>query len=150
MKRKNPYILLAEDHEDTCELLTLVLSQENYEVWTSPSVSGALDLAKAQRFDTIILDSHLIDGSGLELCRIIRENDRLTPILFYSALAYEKDKQAAFGAGAQSYLVKPVNASLLFETLAKLLADSRGSVSPLVLSMAARKDSGELSPPISV
>ncbi|HKQ89146.1 MAG TPA: response regulator [Blastocatellia bacterium] len=47
-------------------------------------------------------------GSGLELCRRIREFDPHTLILFYSACAYPHDLQAAFSAGAQKYLVKLV------------------------------------------
>src|SRR5437870_3405966 len=107
MKTKNPRLLLVEDHEDTCDLLILALGQEHYDVATTPSVHGALELTSSQKFDLILLDSRLTDGTGVDLCRSIRETDQLTPILFYSALAYESDKQEALRAGAQSYLVKP-------------------------------------------
>jgi DNA-binding response OmpR family regulator len=65
----------------------------NYEVATSPSVKGALELANSQRFDVFVLDSRLSDGSGIELCRRLPKIYGSTPIVFYSALAYEKDKQ---------------------------------------------------------
>ena len=67
MPPKKTRLLLAEDHEDTCDLLTLVLTEENYEITTSPSVTSALELAKDKKFDVMIIDSHLNDGSGLEL-----------------------------------------------------------------------------------
>jgi len=144
MKTKNPRLLLVEDHEDTCDLLMLVLGQENYEVDTTPSVSGALALTSNQHFDLILLDSRLIDGTGIDLCRRIRKTDQLTPILFYSALAYESDKQEALRAGAQSYLVKPVEVPLLCQTVAGMIADSRRAGAASVLNSANCKDSGEL------
>ena len=146
MPLKKLRLLLAEDHGDTRDLLTFVLTQENYEVDTTPSVASALELAKSQKFDVMILDSHLDDGSGLELCRNIRKYDLSTPIMFYSGLAYEKDKQEALNAGAQSYLVKPVDIPLLVETLGNLLADSKGIAAQVLRTSEARKDSGDLQP----
>ena len=114
-------ILFVEDHEDTRDLMALILEQANYEVATAPSIAGALALVEAGRFDLFMLDSLLIDGTGLELCKRIREIDRSTPIVFYSALAYEKDKNEAFSSGAQRYLVKPVSIPLLYQTVSELL-----------------------------
>jgi OmpR-family two-component system manganese-sensing response regulator len=121
-----------------------MLEQESYEVATSPSVRGAFELACSEKFELIMLDSWLNDGSGLDLCRKIRKLDELTPILFYSALAFEKDKQEAFSAGAHRYLVKPVNLSELFTTVAELIGNSRAAAAPLVRTVITRKDSGEL------
>jgi two-component system, OmpR family, response regulator len=114
-------ILFVEDHEDTRELLVLVLEQSNYEVITARSMAGALTLVRAGSFDLFVLDSLLTDGTGLELCKRIREIDRSTPILFYSALAYEKDKNEAFSSGAQQYLVKPVSIPVLCKTVADMI-----------------------------
>lgn len=65
-------ILFVEDHEDTRDLMALILEQSNYEVLTASSIAGALELVKAERFDLFMLDSLLIDGTGLELCKRIR------------------------------------------------------------------------------
>jgi DNA-binding response OmpR family regulator len=124
-------ILFVEDHEDTRDLMALILEQENYEVVTAPSIAGALALVKAGRFDLFMLDSLLIDGTGLDLCKRIREIDRSTPILFYSALAYEKDKNEAFNSGAQRYLVKPVSIPLLYQTVSELIRDGCKSDKPV-------------------
>jgi DNA-binding response OmpR family regulator len=145
MPLKKPRLLLAEDHGDTRDLLTLVLTQENYEVDVTPGVATALELAKNQKFDLMILDSHLDDGSGLELCRSIRRYDRYTPIMFYSGLAYEKDKQEALSAGAQSYLVKPGDIPVLLKMLENLLAESKGTAQ-MHGTAGGRKDSGDLQP----
>src|SRR5688572_7125557 len=138
-------LLLAEDHQDTCDLLTLVLTRENYEVATSPSVTKALELTRDEKFDVLIIDSRLTDGDGVDLCRAIRQSDGETPILFYSGLGYEKDKQDAFDAGAQDYLVKPVDNSLLVKRLGKLIADSKRHCQ-LVRTSTVRKHSGDLQP----
>ena len=118
-------ILFVEDHEDTRELIALIFQQATYEVVTATTVSRALTLARAERFNLFILDSRLPDGSGFDLCREIRRMDRATPILFYSALAFEKDKDEALRAGAQKYLVKPVDISVLQSAVAELVEVSR-------------------------
>jgi DNA-binding response OmpR family regulator len=116
-------ILFVEDHEDTRDLLVLALRQSSrdYDVMTTGTVAGALELLETEKFDLFVLDSRLTDGSGIELCKQIRQMGQLTPILFYSALAYERDKQEAFNSGAQRYLVKPVSIPLLCETVAELI-----------------------------
>ena len=114
-------ILFVEDHDDTRDLFSIVLDQSNYEVTTSASMAGALRLAETEKFDLFVLDSLLADGTGLELCRRIRLTDHLTPILFYSASAYENDKHEAFLSGAQRYLVKPVDIPVLCNTVAEML-----------------------------
>ena len=119
-------ILLVEDHEDTSELMVLLLNQLNYDVATAASVSGALGLADAADFDLFVLDSLLPDGTGTELCKHIRERNNSTPILFYSARAYDQDKHEALMAGAQRYLVKPVD----FDVLARTVDEMLNNVSP--------------------
>ncbi|HEV7472913.1 MAG TPA: response regulator [Pyrinomonadaceae bacterium] len=146
----NPYrILVTEDHDDTRELFVLVLQECHYEVVTSTSVFGTLDLANKQNFDLFLLDSRLSDGSGVDLCRSIRQFDKATPILFCSGLAYEKDRQEALEAGAQSYLIKPVEFSTLCQKVAELIAGSPKSQGLIAKRRTAGTDSGDL-PLVSV
>lgn len=102
-------ILYIEDHADTRELVTLVLADPNYRVTTTSTSKEALKLARQEPFDLYLLDAWLPDGSGIELCKQLREFDHETPIMFLSAAAYETDKQAAMDSGAQRYLVKPTD-----------------------------------------
>ena len=117
-----PRVLYIEDHEDTRELVTLVLEQRSYEVVTGATIETGIALAGSQEFDLYLLDSWLPDGSGLELCRQIREFDKATPILFYSAAAYEIDKVQAINSGAQAYLIKPSHPSELCKLVDSLIA----------------------------
>jgi DNA-binding response OmpR family regulator len=114
-------ILLVEDHEDTSELMVLLLNQLNYEVATAASITGALGMAEAGHFDLFVLDSLLPDGTGTDLCKHIRERNNSTPILFYSAMAFEHDKHEALLAGAQRYLGKPVEFDVFCRTVTEML-----------------------------
>jgi two-component system, OmpR family, response regulator len=107
MAEPNGKILCVDDHEDSCELLTTFLGLQGYQVEAVQDMAGALERIKAENFELLILDNKLPDGSGVDLCRKIRSFDKLTPIIFYSALASLKDREAGMGAGAQAYLTKP-------------------------------------------
>ncbi len=115
------HILYIEDHEDTKELVTLVLAESNHRVTTTSSSKDALKLAREHHFDLYILESWLADGSGIELCQRLREFDRATPIMFFSGAAYETNKQAALGNGAQRYLVKPTHIQVLRDEVNTLI-----------------------------
>jgi len=120
-----PRVLYIEDHEDTRELVTLVLEQKRFEVVTGSTIKSGVALAGSQKFDLYLLDSWLPDGSGLELCRLIREFDKATPILFYSAAAYEMDRVEALKCGAQAYLVKPSQPTELCSLVTSLIESHR-------------------------
>lgn len=119
--KSTPRVLYIEDHEDTRELVTLVLEHKNYQVVTGSTIESGVTLARSQQFDLYLLDSWLPDGSGLDLCRRIREFDKVTPILFYSAAAYEMDRDLALRCGAQAYLVKPSQPSELCNLVTSLI-----------------------------
>jgi DNA-binding response OmpR family regulator len=121
MKPLNPRILFVEDHEDTRELLALILRDFHYDVATAATIDESLELAKSNQFNLFILDSWLIDGSGIDLCKQIRQFDDRTPILFYSGAAYEKDKHLAMSSGAQGYLIKPADVPELLATIKGLI-----------------------------
>jgi DNA-binding response OmpR family regulator len=85
-----------------------------------------LRLARQGYFDLYLLDNWLPDGSGIGLCRAIRQFDPHTPILFYSAAAFECDIQEGLRSGAQGYLVKPVKFEDLKQMVAKLTSPVDG------------------------
>ena len=120
----NRRILYIEDHEDTRELVTLLLAQKSYEVITGSTIASGVALAGAEKFDLYLLDSWLPDGSGLDLCLRIRQFDQTTPILFYSAAAYANDHDMAMKCGAQAYLVKPTHPAELCDMVTELIEGS--------------------------
>ena len=121
MDTRQHHILYIEDHDDTRELVTLVLSERNYRVTTGATIGEALKLAQEHPFDLYLLDSWLPDGSGMDLCKSLRELDPSIPIVFFSGAAYEADKQTAINSGAQVYITKPANFDELCSEVSKLI-----------------------------
>ena len=115
-------ILCIDDHEDTSEMLRLLLVQEDYEVVTAVTMQEALRLAKSEEFDLYVFDKHLPDGSGLELCAQLTKVTPSVPCLIYSGDAYEIHKSEALAAGADEYIVKP-DIEGLIEGVRKLLSE---------------------------
>jgi DNA-binding response OmpR family regulator len=114
-------ILYVEEHAESSELLTLWLGGYGYELVSANTLTEGLGLAKSGSFDAYILSGKFIDGTGLELCRLIREFDSGAPIVFYSALARDSDLVAAVDAGAQAYLIKPNDFEQIEPTIRQLV-----------------------------
>lgn len=120
-----PQILYTEDDADTRELVSYVLTTSNCRVTLAESDAKALLLAETNKFDLYLMDNWLHEGSGIELCKKLRELDPATPILFYSGAAFERDKQEALASGAQAYLTKPVDNDELVKEVFRLISEAR-------------------------
>jgi two-component system OmpR family response regulator len=115
-------ILCVDDHEDTSEMLRLLLAGPNYDVKTALTMEEALEMAATGEFDLYVLDKRLPDGTGLELCRRLNELTPNVPCIFYTGDAYEIHKREALAAGADAYVAKP-DLDALIGAVEKLLAD---------------------------
>jgi DNA-binding response OmpR family regulator len=118
-------ILYIEDDQDSREMLAWILEKAGYTLRTATSVAGGYSLARFERFDLIILEVRLNDGSGVDLCRQIRGFDSHTPIIFYSASAYASDIAAGLAAGAQQYLTKPMGIYTIKQNIAEMLTEAQ-------------------------
>ena len=114
-------ILVVDDHEDTPEMLKLLLSESDYEVHAAHSVSEAMRIAKLHDFDLYVLDKRLPDGTGLQLCESLNQLTPGVPCIFYTGDAYEIHRLEALAAGADAYVAKP-DVEVLIETVHKLLS----------------------------
>jgi CheY-like chemotaxis protein len=114
-------ILCVDDHEDTPEMLRLLLSESDYEVHPANSVEEAMKLAQTYEFDLYVLDKRLPDGSGMELCTMLNELTPGVPCIFYSGDAYEVHRLEAMAAGADAYVPKP-EVEALIETIHQMLS----------------------------
>lgn len=114
-------ILYVDDHEDSSEMLKLVLSESDYDVQTAHTIEKALQLAQAHQFDLYVLDKRLPDGSGLELCSQFNRLTPGVPCVLYTGDAYEIHRQEALAAGATAYVAKP-DIDGLIDTVRKLLS----------------------------
>ena len=119
-------ILCLDNHQDTCELIDLMLRQAdgNYQITAVSAPDEAFRLIAGRKFDLYILDYQFPGISGVELCRRIRRTDKQTPVLFFTAMARPADRDAAMAAGANRYLVKPNDLDRLVPTVRELLVGS--------------------------
>lgn len=115
-------ILCVEDHRDTCEILALVL--RNYEFEHVNSLASARELIERKKYDLYILDNWLPDGSGVDLCKLIRLLDGSVPIIFTSGAGFKSDIENAMHCGADRYIVKPYE-PLDLESIVKELLDRK-------------------------
>jgi DNA-binding response OmpR family regulator len=115
-------LLCVDDDIETTEMLTYLLRGQDYDVDTAMTVEDALHLAKRESFNLYIFDHWFNRGSGIELCRKIREFDPHTPIIFYSGSALDSDRQEAMYIGATAFVEKP-GIDELIKTVHKILVD---------------------------
>lgn len=112
-------ILCVEDDLDTCEILQILLRE--YELVFANKLEDAHPLVDHQKFDLFMLDNWLPDGSGIELCHMIRALHPGSPIIFTSAVGMQKDLDEAAAAGADRYLLKPCEPDTLVKIVKELI-----------------------------
>jgi len=129
-------ILVLEDDPQLSGLLKSDLEFEGYSVLLATTVAAARDAVRKQVFDLVLLDVTLPDGTGYDVCSLIRQRDAQTPILFLSARSQEMDKIRGFRLGADDYITKPFS---VMELIARVQARLRRSVSgvPSCLTVGA-------------
>jgi len=100
-------VLVIEDESRVAELLKRGLEESEHSVRIADSVSSGLNIFEKERFDIVVSDVMLPDGSGFDLCRKIREKNEAIPILMLTALGTTDDILEGFDSGADEYMVKP-------------------------------------------
>ena len=102
-------VLVVDDTLANIKILSLMLSRQNYEVYTASGGVEALKQVAEVQPDVILLDVMMPDIDGFQLCKQIKEIDvgRETPIIFISARSDMNDKLRAFEAGGADYITKP-------------------------------------------
>ena len=120
-------ILVVDDEEDILELLRYNLAKEGYRVTCVASGEEAVKAAKARLPDLILLDLLLPGMDGLEVCRVLKGEDRTRsiPIIMLTAKGEEADIVAGLELGADDYVTKPFSPRVL---LARLRAALRRKV----------------------
>lgn len=101
-------ILLVEDHGDTSRALVRLLENQGYDVETADSVASALTAVKHERFNLLLCDIGLPDGTGFELMEEVRKACQ-TPALALSGFGMEEDVLRSRMAGFEGHLTKPIN-----------------------------------------
>lgn len=123
-------VLVVEDESDIRDLITLHLQREGYDVEESTDGEGALSKVLTGGFGLLILDWMLPGRSGLEIAREARRKGIHTPILMVTAKAESMDIVMGLEAGADDYVTKPFEPSVLMARVRSLLRRQQAGVSP--------------------
>jgi len=114
MEKKPGKVLIADDEPDILEILKYNLEKEGYQVITAKDGDEALDRARIQQPDLIVLDMMMPRKSGMEVCELLRAQPAFkdTLIMFLTALSDETTQLRGFSTGADDYVSKPVSTSV--------------------------------------
>lgn len=125
-------ILLVEDDTRLAETLAEALSDQRYVVDIAPDGETGWHQAKSLEYDLIVLDVMLPELDGISLCERLRAHDYDLPILMLTACDTVHNEVSGLDAGADDYVVKPVDLQKLFARIRALLRRSSGSASPVL------------------
>ncbi len=117
-------ILLVEDERRLAQVLARGLGLDGFVVDVADDGRAGFLLARTGGYDAIVLDLMLPAMSGLEVCRSLRAEDVVTPILVLTARDAERDEVGSLAAGADDYLRKPFRYPVLLARLRSLLRRS--------------------------
>jgi DNA-binding response OmpR family regulator len=127
--KKKMRILLVEDDICLAETLAEALSDQLYTVDLASDGESAWEYAKILEYDLLLLDVMLPELDGISLCQRLRSHRQQMPILMLTACDTVSDKITGLDAGADDYIIKPVDLGELFARIRALLR--RGSTSTL-------------------
>ncbi|MDR0453916.1 MAG: response regulator transcription factor [Deferribacteraceae bacterium] len=104
--RMKGYILVIDDDKEICELVSLFLKLEGYNIFTAGTGLEGLSVFREKCPDLVILDIGLPDVSGQQICRLIR-SESSAPVIILSAKDSVSDKVICLDYGADDYITKP-------------------------------------------
>jgi DNA-binding response OmpR family regulator len=116
-------VLIADDEPHVVELVRMTLEDDRVRVFDAADGESALSMAEAVAADLVLLDVHLPDLSGLEVCRRLRANGRFgsTRVVMLTAAAQQEDVARGLAAGADEYLTKPFSPVRLLSLVERLV-----------------------------
>ena len=115
------HILLVDDDRYLTQILTMTLRQEGYEVTAANAGSEGLRIAKEKNFDCIVLDLHMPKVDGFTICKQLRAEGVMSPILILSGVTDKLNIVQVLKLGADDYLTKPFDGEELTARLHSLI-----------------------------
>jgi DNA-binding response OmpR family regulator len=117
-------ILIVDDEESIRDLIREVLSPEGHELLLAADASQAFELLRRKSIDLAIVDRNMPGTGGIDLISLIRRNPKTAgvKVLMCTAASVTKEIDEAFAAGADDYVLKPLNFAQLVAKVAKALA----------------------------
>lgn len=121
----SPLLLLVEDNEANIETVSDYLTCRGFRLVYARDGAEAIEVAKAEQPDLILMDIQMPEMDGLEATRRLRAEATLvkTPIIALTALAMPGDREKCLSVGVTEYITKPVSLKKLVETIDHLLQE---------------------------
>lgn len=118
-------ILLVDDEHHLVDMVKMRLEANDYEVITAYDGQEALDVARREKPDLIILDLMLPKMDGYKVCGLLKNDSRYTsiPILLFTAKAQDDDMKQGRDVGADGYITKPFEPQVLLGKIKELLGE---------------------------
>ena len=118
-------ILIVEDNELNMKLFRDLLEAQGYDILQTRDGMQALDLARKQRPDLIVMDIQLPQVSGLEVTKWIKADDNLKhiPVVAVTAFAMKGDEEKIREGGCEAYISKPISVVSFLQTIDGYLKD---------------------------
>ncbi len=119
-----PKLLLVDDNETNCDMLTRRLTKKGYEVTVAHDGMSAIQMAQGGQPDVILMDLTLPVLDGAEATRRLKADNAThrIPVIALTAHAMEGDRKTALQAGFDDYDTKPVDIARLLQKIADLLS----------------------------
>ena len=116
-------VLVVDDEPDVVEILSYNLKKENYQVFKAYNGLECIESAIKNRPDLIIMDIRMPEMTGIDTCRLIRQNDSLKdiPVLFLTADSDEYTSMSAMEAGGSHFITKPIRPAILLGMIKELI-----------------------------
>lgn len=120
-------VLIVDDLPTNLKLLEAKLTAEYFSVISTDSGAGAIELARNEAPDIILLDVMMPQMDGFETCRLLKQDPATAhiPVVMVTALSDASDRVAGLDAGADDFLTKPVNDLILFARIRSLVRMKR-------------------------
>lgn len=106
---QTPHVLIVDDDHEIRRLLGRYLGEQGFRVSQAGSKREFNERLATEKFDIVILDVLLPDGSGLDLCRQLRQHEPQLPVILVTALKEDVDRIIGLEIGADDYIGKPFN-----------------------------------------
>lgn len=118
-----PKVLIADDEEELLELVRFSLDSNGFAVTAVNNGQKALDMAKKEKFDLVILDVMMPILDGYHVAREISDDPEGPPVLLLTSRDFSQDQSAIQGSGASAFLSKPFEIPELVEVANGLIQE---------------------------
>ena len=117
---KTKSILVVDDEKDICDLLSLELEDQGFKFYIAHSVTDAVRILKNSSVDLVITDIRMPQKSGIELLKLLRQDQQQLPVVFMTGFS-DISETDALDMGASAVVAKPFEMSEMVQVCANIL-----------------------------